>query len=66
MSILDIARLVVYRFHEKGLEIFLVNSDLKHDPDIAQARFDVVHAGTIKQDVPLGWQVDPCQHEERG
>lgn len=34
MSILDIARLVVYRFHEKGLEIFLVNSDLSKDPDI--------------------------------
>ena len=34
MSILDVARLVVYRFHEKGLEIFLVNSDLKNDPDI--------------------------------
>ena len=34
MSILDVARLVVYRFHEKGLEIFLVNSDLKSDPDV--------------------------------
>ena len=34
MSILDIARLVVYRFHEKGLEIFLVNSDLTKDPDV--------------------------------
>ncbi len=34
MSILDVARLVVYRFHEKGLEIFLVNSDLQNDPDI--------------------------------
>lgn len=34
MSILDIARLVVYRFHEKGLEVFLVNSDLKNDPDV--------------------------------
>jgi hypothetical protein len=34
MSILDIARLVIYRFHEKGMEVFLVNSDLKNDPDI--------------------------------
>lgn len=34
MSILDVARLVVYRFHEKGLEIFLVNSDLKDDPEV--------------------------------
>lgn len=34
MSILNLARLVVYRFHEKGLEIFLVNSDLANDPDV--------------------------------
>ena len=34
MSILNFTRLVVYRFHEKGLEIFLVNSDLAHDPDV--------------------------------
>lgn len=34
MSILDVARLVVYRFHQKGLEIFLVNSDLENDPDV--------------------------------
>ncbi len=34
MSILNLARLVVYRFHEKGLEIFLVNSDLSQDPDV--------------------------------
>jgi len=34
MGILDVARLVVYRFHQKGLEIFLVNSDLENDPDV--------------------------------
>ena len=34
MSVLDIVRIVVYRFHEKGLEVFLVNSDLENDPDI--------------------------------
>lgn len=34
MSVFDIARVIVYRFHEKGLEIFLVNSDLVNDPDI--------------------------------
>ena len=34
MSVLDNARLVIYRFHEKGLEIFLQNSDLENDPDI--------------------------------
>ncbi|MEL6123802.1 MAG: hypothetical protein AAFQ02_03305 [Bacteroidota bacterium] len=34
MGILDAARLVIYRFHQKGLEIFLVNSDLENDPDV--------------------------------
>lgn len=28
MNVFDTVRVVVYRFHEKGLEIFLVNSDL--------------------------------------
>lgn len=34
MSVLDSARVIIYRFHEKGLEIFLVNSDMENDPDI--------------------------------
>ncbi len=34
MSILNKARLAVYRFHEKGMEIFLINSDLQNDPDV--------------------------------
>lgn len=34
MSVLDLVRVVVYRFHEKGLEIFLMNSDIENDPDI--------------------------------
>lgn len=34
MSVLDLARVIVYRFHEKGLEIFLVNSDMENDPDV--------------------------------
>lgn len=34
MSVLDTARVIIYRFHEKGLEIFLVNSDMENDPDI--------------------------------
>ena len=32
MSVLDLARVVVYRFHEKGLEFFLINADLDEDP----------------------------------
>ncbi len=34
MSTLDKVRFIIYRCHEKGLEIFLVNSDLENDPDI--------------------------------
>jgi len=34
MSVLDFVRVVVYRFHEKGLEVFLVNSEMQNDPDI--------------------------------
>lgn len=33
MSVFDLARVVVYRFHEKGLEFFLINADLEKDPD---------------------------------
>ena len=31
MTVFDTVRIVVYRFHEKGLEIFLVNSDLQEE-----------------------------------
>ncbi len=31
MSVFDTVRVIVYRFHEKGLEIFLVNSGLEEE-----------------------------------
>lgn len=34
MSILDKVRVIVYRFHEKGLEIFLLDEHLKNNPEI--------------------------------
>lgn len=34
MSILDFTRIALYRIHEKGFEVFLINSDLKNDPDV--------------------------------
>lgn len=34
MSVLDLARVVVYRFHEKGLEIFLLNNEMENDPEV--------------------------------
>ena len=46
MSVLDTARVIIYRFHEKGLEIFLVNSDLENDPDIWNLPKGNLHAST--------------------
>lgn len=34
MSVLDLVRVVIYRFHEKGLEIFLISNDMEKDADI--------------------------------
>lgn len=34
MSVLDLVRIVVYRCHEKGLEVFLMDSDLQSNPEI--------------------------------
>ncbi|MBK9735718.1 MAG: hypothetical protein IPO92_12425 [Saprospiraceae bacterium] len=34
MSVLDLARVIIYRFHEKGLEIFLIKNDMDQDGGI--------------------------------
>jgi hypothetical protein len=34
MSAFDFARIMIYRFHETGLEIFLINNDMEQDPDV--------------------------------
>lgn len=34
MSVIDLARVIIYRFHEKGLEIFLINNDMEQDAKI--------------------------------
>lgn len=34
MKVLDGVRVILYRCHEKGLEILLINHDLSKDPDI--------------------------------
>jgi hypothetical protein len=34
MSVFDIVRLMIYRVHEKGLEIFLINNEMVNDPNI--------------------------------
>lgn len=43
MSVFDLVRIVVYRCHEKGLEVFLINSELENDPQVwkvTKAQFD--------------------------
>ncbi len=57
MSVLDTARVIIYRFHEKGLEIFLVNSDLENDPDIWKLPNSNVHS------VPSMTNLDSIQLE---
>lgn len=32
-SVLDQVRIILYRYHEKGLEVFLINPDLDKDPE---------------------------------
>lgn len=41
MSVLDLVRIVIYRCHEKGLEVFLLDSDLENDPNIWRIPNDV-------------------------
>lgn len=51
MSVLDTARVIIYRFHEKGLEIFLVNSDLENDPDIWNLPKGNLHANSNNSEI---------------
>ncbi len=34
MSILNIARLIIYRCHQKGFELFLIEDELAENPDV--------------------------------
>ncbi len=34
MSILNIARLIIYRCHQKGFELFLIEDELSENPDV--------------------------------
>jgi hypothetical protein len=57
MSVLDLARVVIYRFHEKGLEIFLINNDMENDSDIWKIPEGVSHqlieSGKLKHVISL-------------
>lgn len=60
MKILDKARLIVYRMHEKGIEIFLVNTRLAGDEDAW--RFPLA-----KSEIPAGMELielDPVEDDQ--
>ncbi len=62
MGTLDKVRFIIYRCHEKGLEIFLVNSDLENDPDI----WKIPQGDFINQKFNSNnlIELDPLQDEE--
>jgi len=48
MSVIDLARIIIYRFHEKGLEIFLMKNEMEHDPEIWRIPEGLVHELHLK------------------
>jgi hypothetical protein len=62
MSVLDLARVVIYRFHEKGLEIFLINNEMDKDADIWKIPQGLTqqlkNKGLIKEIIDLEHTVD--------
>jgi len=62
MSVLDLARVVIYRFHEKGLEIFLINNEMEQDSDIWKIPQGMTHQlkseGKLKNFIDLDETVD--------
>jgi len=65
MSVLDFVRVIVYRFHEKGLEVFLVNSDIQNDPDVWNIpKADLVNIKQCEDCIELDpvTDIDGCEH----
>ncbi len=62
MSVLDLARIIIYRFHEKGLEIFLINNEMKQDNDIWKIPQGLTHQ--LKEDTLLKNVIDLDETED--
>ena len=62
MSVLDLARIIIYRFHEKGLEIFLINNEMKQDNDIWKIPQGLTHQ--LKEDALLKNDIDLDETED--
>jgi len=56
MSVFDYARVIIYRFHEKGLEVLLINNEFDQDPDVwllPAGRLETQIKNTIKSFIEL-------------
>jgi len=62
MSVLDQVRIVIYRFHEKGLEVFLLNSTLEEAPDVWKLPSGSIRE-QLKQQIKGLIQLDDVQNE---
>jgi predicted NUDIX family NTP pyrophosphohydrolase len=62
MSVLDLARVIIYRFHEKGLEIFLINSEMDKDSDIWKIPQGLPNQ--LHHDAPLKAMIDLDETED--
>lgn len=60
MKILDKARLIVYRMHEKGIEIFLVNTGLAGDEEAWRFPLTKADVSTSLELIEL----DPVENED--
>lgn len=63
MSVLDLARVIIYRFHEKGLEIFLINNDMELDTEIWKIPKGLTTAIQEGKDMRRVINLDPTEDE---
>lgn len=64
MNVLDKVRVVIYRFHEKGLEIFLINNKMEEDPDVWKIPHGAVRMPMDGSDNDKFIQLDPVIDED--
>ncbi len=53
MSVLDKVRVIIYRYHEKGLEVFLVNQTSASDPDVWKIPNGQLNNSSSRYVIPL-------------
>jgi hypothetical protein len=64
-DVLDSVRVIIYRCHEKGLEVFLMNNNMDKDPDIWNLpKGDENPAQTLKSNGHRFIELDPIVDEK--